>query len=220
MDFSFFRMGYRLEKVRSGEIFMDCAKLTQNVMDVIKEEQVKLGYRKERVRLYYPLESLNLLTGGSYDVSGMHGLLEAFGREAAWGAGLVEVWNEGERFCLSLAPEVAEYVHTHTPDSGFLYDLVEAVSRHGVSMEVVLAVFHRYSEHVRCEKTEAFMSVPKEGGSKPEDRGRHGMAADPGFDCVVWFEDGCPDAYRYCLKEEMGHVTYHRYTEEEYGRLF
>lgn len=175
---------------------MDFTRLTEHVMDVIKEEQVKLGYRKERISLYYPLDSLNLLLEGNYDISGMHEQLKAFDGEAVWGAGQVEIWNEKERFCLSFSPEVAEYVHTHTADSGFLYDLVDAVSRHGTSVEEVLAVFHRYSEHVRCEK------MP-----------------DPDFDCLVWFEDGVPDTYRYCLKEEMGHVIYHRYTEEDYRRL-
>ena len=38
---------------------MDFARLEKNIIDVIKEEQAKLGYRKEKIRLYYPLSSLN-----------------------------------------------------------------------------------------------------------------------------------------------------------------
>ena len=38
-------------------------KLEQNIIDMIKEEQAKLGYRKESIRLYYPLSSLVHLTG-------------------------------------------------------------------------------------------------------------------------------------------------------------
>ena len=30
-------------------------KLEQNIIDMIKEEQAKLGYRKESIRLYYPV---------------------------------------------------------------------------------------------------------------------------------------------------------------------
>ena len=30
-------------------------KLEQNLIDVILEEQAKLGYRKEAIQLYYPL---------------------------------------------------------------------------------------------------------------------------------------------------------------------
>ena len=40
-------------------------------MDVIKEEQAKLGYRKEKIRLYYPLSSLNHFFQVEGDVTGM-----------------------------------------------------------------------------------------------------------------------------------------------------
>ena len=38
---------------------MGYSKLERNLIDLMKEEQAKLGYRKEAVRLYYPLSSLN-----------------------------------------------------------------------------------------------------------------------------------------------------------------
>ena len=40
---------------------MGYSKLEKNLIDLMKEEQAKLGYRKEAVRLYYPLSSLNHL---------------------------------------------------------------------------------------------------------------------------------------------------------------
>lgn len=33
--------------------------LIQNLIDVVQEEQIKIGYRKEVVRLYYPAKSVN-----------------------------------------------------------------------------------------------------------------------------------------------------------------
>ena len=33
--------------------------LERSLIDIVKEEQAKLGYRKEEVRLYYPLSTLN-----------------------------------------------------------------------------------------------------------------------------------------------------------------
>ena len=36
-------------------------KLEKNLMDVIQEEQAKLGFRREKIRLYYPLTTLNHL---------------------------------------------------------------------------------------------------------------------------------------------------------------
>ena len=34
-------------------------KLMDNLCDIVAEEQAKLGYMKEPIRLYYPLSSLN-----------------------------------------------------------------------------------------------------------------------------------------------------------------
>lgn len=35
-------------------------KLMDNLCDIVAEEQAKLGYMKEPIRLYYPLSSLNI----------------------------------------------------------------------------------------------------------------------------------------------------------------
>ena len=34
------------------------ARLAKSLIDIVKEQQAKLGYRKEIVRLYYPLSTL------------------------------------------------------------------------------------------------------------------------------------------------------------------
>ena len=39
---------------------MGYAKLERNLIDIIKEEQAKLGFFKEDIRLYYPLSLQNL----------------------------------------------------------------------------------------------------------------------------------------------------------------
>lgn len=39
------------------------AKLEKNLIDILKEQQMKLGYCDEEVRLYYPLSSLNHFFG-------------------------------------------------------------------------------------------------------------------------------------------------------------
>ena len=36
------------------------------------------------------------------------------------------------------------------------------------------------------------------------------------FDWLISFEDGQPDAYRYCIADEGCHLTYHRFTKEDY----
>ena len=37
-----------------------------------------------------------------------------------------------------------------------------------------------------------------------------------GFDYLVYFEDGIPDDYRYCLSLEGEHMIYHKFTPEDY----
>ena len=37
-------------------------KLRKSIVDAVQEGQLKLGYRSETIRLYYPLASLCLLT--------------------------------------------------------------------------------------------------------------------------------------------------------------
>ena len=37
-----------------------------------------------------------------------------------------------------------------------------------------------------------------------------------GFVFLVYFEDGIPDDYRYCLSLEGEHMIYHKFTPEDY----
>ena len=173
---------------------MDFSRLEKNICDVVKEEQIKLGYRREAIRLYYPLPSLNHYLGTNYEIPSMQAALGEFCAHEENRMGRIEVSNQGERFCFYLLPEVSEYVKTHTPEQGFLYDLIQAVADHPTSMKRVLDQFHRYSENVHVEKV-----------------------SNGEFDYLVYFEGGEPDDFLYCLTDEGGgHVIYHRYTREDY----
>jgi len=171
--------------------------LASNIFDVIKEEQIKLGYRKERISLYYPLSSLNALLRTQLDSAQMvvklkdyfSGLKEEFGG--------VEVEYKKDRFCITLSEHASEYVHTHSEKEGFLYDFISVIAKHGVTIDDVLQMFKKYSDDVHYEKVE-----------------------DEDFDYLVYFVDGQPDSYRYCLTEEGHHLIYHRYTKADYEELF
>lgn len=176
---------------------MDFSRLENSISDVIKEEQIKLGYRSETIRLYYPRESLNLLMKTDYDRRQMHIALVEFCKEIEPKFGSVNVTSEGERFCFELPPQAADYIHTHTESTGFLYDFIRVVSQSGISIDDVVAQFYKYSDCVHVEKIQQ------------ED-----------FDYLVYFEDGVPDEYRYCLTQEGHHIIYHRFTSEDYEQLF
>ncbi len=176
---------------------MNFLKLEQNICDVIKEEQIKLGYQSETIRLYYPLGSLNNFLGTAFDTEEMKQALVGFTDWAAPRFGQIHITNKAERFCFRFPPETADYVHEHTEQGGFLYDLIHTVSGHGVTIEDVLAQFRKYSSRVHVEKV-----------------------TNGEFDWLVYFEDGNPDEYRYCLTNEGHHVIYHRYTEEDYREFY
>ncbi len=173
---------------------MEFSKLEQNICDIIKEEQIKLGYRREVIRLYYPILSLNRLLNTDLGIAEMGKVLNEFCGTVKDRLGEIEISNVGERFCFCFPPEASEYIDTHTKHEGFLYDFVETVSRPHVSIEDVIGQFRKYSDHVHVER------------STLDD-----------FDYLVYFEDGEPDAFRYCLTDEGCHVIYHRFTVDDYN---
>lgn len=182
-------------KVESGMASKESYKrLEQNITDMIKEEQIKLGYRSETVRLYYPLGSLNHFLKADCTVEQMCQELSGFCEAVRGTLGKIEVTNRGERFCLAIPPKGTDYIHAHMGEREFLVDFIGAISRHGCTMDDIFRQFYRYSEHVHIEKTD--------GGE---------------FDYMICFEDGVPDAFRYCIKQEGPHMIYHRFTAEDYA---
>lgn len=172
---------------------MGYCKIKKNICDVIKEQQVKLGYRKETIRLYYPLLSLNRFLNTKYGVNEMQTELENFAKTELQEFGEVQVTHNKDRFCFYLPEEASEWVNTHTEQSGFLYDFIDIISRHHITIEEIVAEFEKYSDYVHFEEI-----------------------VDNEFDYVIYFEDGKPDSYRYCLTDEGCHFIYHRFTEEDY----
>lgn len=38
--------------------------------------------------------------------------------------------------------------------------------------------------------------------------------------CLAYFPDGKPDGCRYCLQDDLGGITYHRFTKLDYDALY
>ena len=72
--------------------------LKKSMIDAIEEGQLKLGYRDETIRLYYPLESLCALTGKKLDAAQMMRELEAFFTKDEAELGKIEISRRGDRF--------------------------------------------------------------------------------------------------------------------------
>lgn len=169
-------------------------RLFKNITDQIKEAQLKLGYAKETIRLYYPPASLYALTGiHTADSQKMcDELKNIFTADICLHPAF---FVRGDRIEASIPPEGAEYVHHHVEDPLFLKDLITLFHQNPHSpMEEIKAVFNRHNETFICET----------------------MPPNSDFDCVMYFPNGEPDEYYYCFKEEMGHVIYHRFMKEDY----
>ena len=61
---------------------MDYKALEEHIKDSVMEEQAKLGFRKEVIRLYYPVGMLNNLFGTDYDAEEMQKALTGFAERA------------------------------------------------------------------------------------------------------------------------------------------
>ena len=179
--------------------------LQRSLVDVIKEEQAKLGYYREDIRLYYPLSSLNHFFGTNVGADEMQRILDGTGEQdhtpiaAAMNEalsdklGMVEVSHRGDRFCFHIPPEGVEYVHENTTENEFIRELVQLVAKHGCTIEEVYQLFTKHSGHVRRE--------PMENGE---------------LDVRIWFEDDAEDPYYYCFKQEEEHMIYHRFLPADY----
>ena len=88
---------------------MGFKRLEKNLIDIIKEEQAKLGFRKEEIRLYYPLISLNHFFEADDDVDEMQTRLEQFPEEVKKKLGDICVTTDSA--CIFRNREVSMYMN-------------------------------------------------------------------------------------------------------------
>lgn len=172
---------------------MGYERLEKSLIDLVKEEQAKLGYRKEMIRLYYPLSSLNHFMETNADSEEMQELLADFPKAAEDIFGEVGITHTKDRFCFALSEKASEYVHENMKPNEFIKELVELVAKHGCTMENIEVLFRSHSDKIVAE---------------PMDNGE--------FDRMIRFEEG-EDKYYYCFKDEGCHIIYHRFLPEDYA---
>ena len=96
---------------------MDYQALEEHIKDSVMEEQAKLGFRKEVIRLYYPVGMLNNLFGTACDAEEMQQALAGFTDFAKERLGEVTITHKKDRFCLLLPEETSIYVHEHKKEN-------------------------------------------------------------------------------------------------------
>lgn len=173
---------------------IDYKHLEKNICDTVHEGQVKLGYVKECVRIYYFVASLeNLLGVKVKDEWEMAQVLQEFHKEQDPRLGELVISHEGKRFCFAIPEQGVTYIYESYKENVFLKHLMECLSVPNCQIEDIIKVFKEQSDSVICEKTE---------GAE--------------FDYVLYFEDKAIDEFRYCFSIGQMGAYYHRFTEADY----
>ena len=169
-------------------------KLERNLIDIIKEEQAKLGFFREDIHLYYPLSSLNHFFSTKDSADEMQERLNTLPASITEKLGQIEVSHKGDRFCFHIPKEGTVYVHDNTAPNEFIKSLVELVAKHDCTMNEILDLFHTYSQNIITEEIN-----------------------NDKFDRLIRFADKPEDTYYYCFKDEGCHIIYHRFLPEDYA---
>lgn len=178
--------------------------LEQSLIDIVKEEQAKLGFRKEAVRLYYPLSTLNHFFDTTDTQEEMQKRLKELPESLTQKLGAVGVTAKADRFCFHIPQQGSVYVKEHTKPNEFIRKLVELVGTHGTTMEMIHALFTQQAK----EATEALQQLVE-----VETQQMHNGE----FDWMYRFVNDPDDSYYYCFKDEGIHIIYHRFLPEDYA---
>lgn len=166
-------------------------RLEKNLIDQIKEAQLKLGFVRETMRLYYPSESIRGIMG-EWDMD-VDALLDQMRRAFpdftfSIHAGRVEI---------CVPPSYVEYVHGEVETPAFLARLIDQFQKHHhLGVEEIKEIFSGFGDYV-CEQ----------------------MPEGTDFDYVFYFKNPAVDEYYYCIRMEMGHTIYHRFLKGDYEQL-
>ena len=95
-------------------------KLENSLIDVIKEEQAKLGFKEEKIHLYYPLSSLNHFFSVQDSAEEMLARLQNLPEELTSKLGNVAVSHKGDRFCFYIPEPGSVYVHENMKENEFI----------------------------------------------------------------------------------------------------
>lgn len=214
---------------------LDYSNLERSLIDVIKEEQAKLGYYREDIRLYYPLSSLNHFLGTDVNADKMQKILEGTGENVdetrnivgdkeAGSATTEPIVGDKEAGTATAEPIVAGMnarlsdklgmVEVSHRGDRFCFHIlpegVEYVHENTKENEFIRELVNLVAKH-GCtidQIYELFTAHSDRVGREKMDNGE--------FDERIWFQDDADDPYYYCFKQEGGHMIYHRFLPEDY----
>ena len=176
---------------------MNFDRLEKNLCDNILEAQIKLGYDGRPMSLNYMLTSLRHLIGKKCSQAEMEHILFNFADHVEPKLGNISFRPITNGFCITVPSEGTAYINSSSDGKEFIRSLIEAVRSHA-GLDEIVGVFRSYSDDVAFSDS---------------DNGE--------YQYLIYFPDGTPDDYRYCIavEDEMDgstHITYHRFIKEDF----
>lgn len=165
-------------------------RLEKNIQDQVIEAQIKLGYISETMRLYYPLDSLNAMLETDIETT------EKMCVQLTERTSVFSFSVHQDRIEVNVPAEYVSYVYETCDKPKFLVKLITLFQNHHLNLEQVQDVFGEFGRYI-CRK----------------------MPEEADFDYVLYFEDESVDEYYYCIKMEMDHLIYHRFSKADYYRF-
>lgn len=172
---------------------IDISPLEKNIIEVIKESQIKLGYTPNDVTLYYPPQSIALMTGTDASQEDFVSAINDYEGEVL--KKLSGKVSE-DKIGVTVPAESVLAIHNNVKASDFLVEFINAVKK-GCSMEKAKEIFLKHNKAAVLKEIE-----------------------DDEFDLLAYFPDGTPDAYKYCIADDLGGISYHRFTNADFEELF
>lgn len=176
--------------------------LERHIIDTIKEWQIKIGYKEENMRLYYPDVSLigMLELPEDTDESELKKALAVFAEIVSEHLGKIEISNVGDRYCLNVPAEGCKYISEKVQDSELLKRLLEVLNKRENDMAPVRKVFEDYA-------------IEHQGTCVEEDHEKDGLGL------VFYYTSEEVDPYVYCMEQDDFGITYHRFSRPDYNKL-
>ena len=176
--------------------------LAQHMVDTVKEWQLKIGVRKEKMDLFYPLESLKelLKLEKTATTEQLEQALTVFQKENRVLFGTLHFWKEKDRYGIEIPEEGVIHIAETIPNPEFLAKFLQVIQNPASKMENVSSCFRKYA---------------KEKGDVLH---QENMVHD-GLGSVFYFEKESTERYVYCVEDDDFGLTYHRFTRKEYEDL-
>lgn len=176
--------------------------LAQHMVDTVKEWQCKIGVRKEKMDLFYPLESLKelLKLEKTATTERLEQALTEFQKEYEDLFGRLHFWKEKDRYGIEIPEEGVIHIAETIPNPEFLEKFLQVIQNPASKMEDISNCFQQFAK------------------DKGDVLHQENMVHD-GLGSVFYFEKDTTERYVYCVEDDDFGLTYHRFTRKEYEEL-